>query len=131
MLHLTAGQDYRAAKSQELAQSEGARSFFWPLGPEADRSLSELLVTLRGSDEEGGAFDIPVPMGRTLPCRRAWLSGPVKAAEFTYEELCVANVGTFDYVALCEAFDVLVLTGVPRFSESDENAARRFAGLVD
>jgi len=76
------------------------------------------------------AFDVPVPMGRTLPCRRAWLQG-VRVAEFSYQELCEANVGTYDYVAVCEAFDAVALTGVPRFGEADEDAARRFASLVD
>ncbi|CAE7810991.1 Afg1l, partial [Symbiodinium microadriaticum] len=33
--------------------------------------------------------------------------------------------------ALCEAFDVIVVRRVPRFASSDENAARRFASLVD
>jgi len=71
-----------------------------------------------------------VTFGRTLPCRRAWLDG-IRAAEFSYEELCVANVGTADYVPVSEAFDVISLTGVPRFREADEDAARRFASLVD
>jgi len=59
------------------------------------------------------------------------VEGGVRAAEFSYEELCVRPVGTHDYIALCENFDVIVLTGVPRFSSTDENSARRFAGLVD
>ena len=35
------------------------------------------------------------------------------------------------FEALCEAFDVIVVRRVPRFASSDENAARRFASLVD
>jgi len=60
-----------------------------------------------GRDEVPAPYDIPVPMGRVLPCRRTWLNGHVRAAEFSYEELCVAAVGTYDYIAVCEAFDVI------------------------
>ena len=30
-----------------------------------------------------------------------------------------------------QAFDIIVVRGVPRFASSDENAARRFASMVD
>ncbi|CAE7839434.1 Afg1l, partial [Symbiodinium sp. KB8] len=60
-----------------------------------------------------------------------WRGNGLAAADFSFEELCVAAVGTHDYIALCEAFDVIVVRRVPRFASSDENAARRFASLVD
>jgi len=127
-VELSPGQDFRQWKSGELAGSE--RSFFWPLGPAADAQLAVALETLRRSSEPPVATTVPVPMGRVLQCRRAWLNG-VRAGEFSYEELCVAAVGTPDYLALCDAFDVIVLTGVPTFASSEEDAARRFASLVD
>merc|ERR1712232_714389 len=60
-----------------------------------------------------------------------WPDGPKRVAEFTYGELCERPIGTYDYIALCEQFDVIVLTGVPKFASTDENAARRFASFVD
>lgn len=128
---LTVGEDFRSTRSAQLAASSGARTFFWPLGREADECLASTLRAVLGGAEQPVAGEIAVPMGRTLPCRRMWRGGLVRAAEFSYEELCVKPVGTYDYIALCEEFDVVVLTGVPRFLASDENAARRFASLVD
>eukprot|EP00428_Durinskia_dybowskii_P056661 CAMPEP_0170327362 /NCGR_PEP_ID=MMETSP0116_2-20130129/64570_1 /TAXON_ID=400756 /ORGANISM="Durinskia baltica, Strain CSIRO CS-38" /LENGTH=524 /DNA_ID=CAMNT_0010580443 /DNA_START=25 /DNA_END=1596 /DNA_ORIENTATION=- len=134
-IRLSVGEDFRTSRSASLAAASGERTFFWPPGPEADRRLRSTLATLLG--EASGelpvptAGDIRVPMGRMLPCRRMWVDSHVRAAEFSYDELCTRPVGTYDYIALAENFDVLVLTGVPRFASTDENAARRFASLVD
>jgi len=129
-LEVETRQDFRLAQSQELAATDAARGFFWPLGDEASARLAQALVEIRGCEEPPMACEIPVPMGRVLPCHSAWLEG-VRVAQFSYQELCEANVGTYDYVAVSDAFDVIVLTEVPRFREADENAARRFASLVD
>lgn len=130
-VRLAAGEDFRATKSAQLAASGGDRAFFWPLGPETDRRLLERLESILGSSS-GPQFErIAVPMGRELPCSRVWRGNGLAAADFSFEELCVAAVGTHDYIALCEAFDVIVVRRVPRFASSDENAARRFASLVD
>jgi len=130
-VRLTVGEDYRATKSVELAASDGERTFFWPLGLDADVRLEQTLRLVLGSDEPPVPAEITVPMGRVLPCRKTWCTGETRACEFSYAELCLRPVGTYDYIALSEAFDVIVLTGVPRFASTDENAARRFAGLVD
>jgi len=129
-VHVDTSQDFRRTKSAELAAADAERGFFWPLGERASADLAKAMVLVRGCEEPPAACEIPVPMGRVLPCRRAWLGG-VRAAEFSYAELCEANVGTYDYVAISEAFDVIALTGVPSFGEADEDAARRFASLVD
>mmetsp|Transcript_103368 Transcript_103368/g.267361 ORF Transcript_103368/g.267361 Transcript_103368/m.267361 type:complete len:518 (-) Transcript_103368:116-1669(-) len=129
-VRLTAGEDFRTTKSRMQASLGGDRAFFWPLGPEADERLVATIREVRGSDEEPVAHEVPVSMGRKLNCRRVWLTG-VRTAEFSYSELCEAAVGTFDYVTLSEAFDVLVVTGIPMFKEGEEDAARRLASLVD
>lgn len=130
-VHLRAGEDFRTSRSAALAAANGARSFFWPLGQEAEDQLRATLTEVRrGCPAQPVAQEVPVPMGRTLPCRRVWLQG-VTAAEFSFQELCTAFVGVNDYIALAERFDVLVVTGVPRFESSQEDSARRFASLVD
>lgn len=127
---VTPGEDFRETKSRERAAAQGDRAFFWPLGPEAEAQLIDLVTRIRGCFEEPVSTDIAVPMGRVLRCRRAWLGG-TRVAEFSFEELCVAAVGTSDYMALCDGFDVVAVTGVPRFRETDEDSARRFAHFVD
>eukprot|EP00927_Polykrikos_kofoidii_P009753 TRINITY_DN14086_c0_g1_i1.p1 TRINITY_DN14086_c0_g1~~TRINITY_DN14086_c0_g1_i1.p1 ORF type:complete len:511 (-),score=65.64 TRINITY_DN14086_c0_g1_i1:190-1722(-) len=131
-IRLTVGEDFRYSKSVEMSVSNRERTFFWPLGPSASARLESMITSVLGEHAPlAAATTISVPMGRVLHCKRAWIGGNVRAGEFSYEELCVAAVGTYDYIALCESFDVIVLTGVPRFSNVDENAARRFASLVD
>jgi len=129
-VRLTAGEDFRTTKSQQQAALDGDRAFFWPLGPDADSRLATALQEVRGGDEAPVASSVPVSMGRSIPCRRAWLEG-VRTVEFSYAELCEAAVGVFDYVAICEQFDVIVVTDIPVFKEGDEDAARRLASLVD
>lgn len=128
-VYLKSVEDFRASKSEELAVREGDRTFFWPLGASADQRLASSLSALVG-DAMCTPAEITVPMGRVLRCRRAW-KGAIRVAEFSYEELCVSAVGAHDYIALCDNFDAVVITGVPCFSKGDENAARRFASLVD
>ncbi|CAE7192237.1 Afg1l [Symbiodinium natans] len=130
-VRLVVGEDFRATKSAQLAASDGDRAFFWPLGPETDLRLVERLESILGSCPGPRPECLPVPMGRTLQCSRVWRGTEAAAADFSFEELCVAAVGTHDYIALCEAFDVIVVRSVPRFASTDENAARRFASLVD
>merc|ERR1719401_2689567 len=54
-VHLTAGQDYRNSISLELAAGSGARSFFWPLGPEAEERLVAAIGVARGCEEPAEA----------------------------------------------------------------------------
>lgn len=130
-VRLESGFDFRSAKSQELAEADGPRALFWPLGQEAETNVLQALARVRGTSvEESVPVMVPGAFDRQLPCGRAWPKG-VRAAHFSFKELCVDAVGTVDYVALSEAFDVLVLTDVPRFRSSDEDSARRFAALVD
>eukprot|EP00811_Abedinium_folium_P034713 NODE_7572_length_1567_cov_4.956250.p1 GENE.NODE_7572_length_1567_cov_4.956250~~NODE_7572_length_1567_cov_4.956250.p1 ORF type:complete len:403 (-),score=106.71 NODE_7572_length_1567_cov_4.956250:110-1318(-) len=130
-VRLESGFDFRSAKSAALAETNGPRALFWPLGSEAEEKVSQALVRVRNGDKEAPvSVIVPGAFERRLPCRMAWPRG-VRAAQFSFEELCVHAVGNVDYVALSEAFDVLVLTGVPKFRSSDEDSARRFAALVD
>mmetsp|Transcript_75566 Transcript_75566/g.179548 ORF Transcript_75566/g.179548 Transcript_75566/m.179548 type:complete len:492 (+) Transcript_75566:82-1557(+) len=131
-IRLVVGEDFRHSKSAGLAATAGERTFFWPLGAEAEDKLTMALQAQVGPlAREPAAEDVQVPMGRTIHCRRVWRGGLATAAEFSYEELCVAAVGTYDYIALCQSFDIIVVRGVPRFHSTDENAARRFASMVD
>merc|ERR1719281_1566557 len=76
------------------------------------------------------AMDIPVMMGRSIHCRHAWPTG-VRIAQFTFEELCGRPVGATDFISLCDSFDALAVTGIPQFTETSEDEARRFVTLVD
>ena len=50
---------------------------------------------------------------------------------FEFEELCEKPRGSIDYIEIARAFNTVVISNMPRLSEHDANAARRFITLVD
>ena len=54
-----------------------------------------------------------------------------KACCFTFAELCRANVGAADYLAIARAFDIVVLSEIPQMDSRTLDIARRFITLVD
>ena len=71
--------------------------------------------------------EVEVAMGRSLAVPRA--AGGVCC--FTYAQLCGANVGASDYIALVAAYHTIALKSVPVFTSSNANTAYRFVKLVD
>ena len=45
--------------------------------------------------------------------------------------MCEAPRGPADYTAVAEAFNTLVLSGIPRLGPEQRNEARRFINLID
>ena len=80
---------------------------------------------LHGQEME--ATDVEVAMERSLHAARA--AGAI--ACFTFDELCGANVGASDYIAVVERFHTLALKGVPIFTAANRNTAYRFVKLID
>jgi cell division protein ZapE len=64
---------------------------------------------------------------RTIPA--LGLAGDV--AWFAFEALCDGPRSQNDYIEIAEQFGTVFLSGVPRFSEYQEDQARRFISLVD
>ncbi|KAM0797404.1 AFG1-like ATPase-domain-containing protein [Usnea florida] len=56
------------------------------------------------------------------------LSGVTK---WTFDELCVTNLGPADYITLASTFHTLILTDVPILTLLQKNEARRFITLLD
>jgi cell division protein ZapE len=113
-----------SATDHRLDRLKGAETYHTPLGPEADRALDAAWDQLaRGP---GTPLEIHVH-GRsvTLPEHR---NGVARA---TFADLCESPLGPADYLALAEAVDVLVLSGIPVFSPEKSNEAKRFVILVD
>lgn len=46
-------------------------------------------------------------------------------------DLCENNVGTTDFMALCQNIDTLILTDVPQLSIERRDLLRRFIWLID
>ena len=75
-------------------------------------------------EEERHALDIE---GRVIPYRHR--AGGV--VWFDFAVLCGGPRSYADYVDLCKRFHTVILSGVPRLSARQADAARRFTWLVD
>jgi cell division protein ZapE len=54
-----------------------------------------------------------------------------KVAKFTFDEICVGNLGPADYIALCKHFGVIVIARIPQLRFENHNEVLRFITLVD
>ena len=117
--------ELKAAKDYRLARMIGRPVYFMPLGPAADRALAQAFARL--TDEAAGE-----PVTLTVDGRKLAVPRHAKGvACFDYETLCRQPRGASDFIALCETFHALVLSGVPRLPSDRTDEAKRFMLLVD
>ncbi|WP_421724887.1 cell division protein ZapE [Bauldia sp.] len=119
VMELDSDQDYRLAKL-----SEGA-TYFTPLGATADAALESIWRSLTGG-AAGAERDLTVK-GRAVIVPRAWH----RIARFGFADLCETPLGTGDYAAIAEAFDVVMIDAIPVIAAGRRDVARRFINLID
>lgn len=77
--------------------------------------------------------DIP-PKNYLLDCDGRELICPITAldcAVFSFDQLCRSPLSSVDYIAICEKFNVIILSEIPELSSDEHNEARRFTKLID
>ena len=110
------GTDYRRLKMERVR--------VYHVGPDSETELENVFQELKDVEEERQALDVE---GRTIAYRRR--SGGV--VWFDFRVLCGGPRSYADYVDLAKRFHAVVLSGVPRLSARQSDAARRFTWLVD
>ncbi len=108
------GTDYRRLKIEKLQ--------VYHLG--GDAPLEKIFSELKDVEEEHQPLDVE---GRVIPYRKR-AGGLVW---FDFAELCGGPRSYADYVDLARRFHTVMLSGVPRMSPKESDAARRFTWLVD
>ena len=108
------GTDYRRLKME--------RTKAYHVG--TDAPLAAIFAQLRDVEEERQPLDVE---GRTIAYRKR-AGGLVW---FDFDVLCGGPRSYADYVDLAKRFHTVMLSGVPRMSAKDADAARRFTWLVD
>ena len=108
------GTDYRRLKMERMK--------VYHVG--SDAPLAKIFDELRDVEEEKQPLDVE---GRTIAYRKR-AGGLVW---FDFEVLCGGPRSYADYVDLAKRFHTVMLSGVPRMSPKDSDAARRFTWLVD
>ena len=114
VLQVDNGTDYRRLKMERLK--------VYHLGGDAE--FPRIFEELKDVEEERQALDIE---GRAIPCRKR-AGGLVW---FEFQVLCGGPRSYADYVDLARRFHTVMLSGVPRLSPRNADAARRFTWLVD
>ena len=119
VLHLDTPTDYR------LRALTAAPVYLTPAGPVADNALAAMFDRIA----PGSLRTEPVMVvnDRPIPLRRradgvAW---------FDFAALCEGPRSVADYVELARSYNTLLLSDVPQFSATTDDAARRFVHLVD
>jgi len=90
----------------------------------SDAPLSKIFEELKDVEEEKQPLDVE---GRTIPYRKR-AGGLVW---FDFDALCGGPRSYADYVDLTKRFHTIILSGVPRMSARQSDAARRFTWLID
>jgi cell division protein ZapE len=90
----------------------------------SDAPLTTIFEELKDVEEEKQPLDVE---GRSIPYRKR-AGGLVW---FDFEALCGGPRSYADYVDLTKRFHTIILSGVPRMSAKQSDAARRFTWLID
>jgi cell division protein ZapE len=110
------GTDYRRLKMERVRT--------YHVGPGAEAALTEIFAQLKDVEEEDHPLDVE---GRQIPYRKR-AGGLVW---FDFGVLCGGPRSYADYVDLARRFHTVMLSGVPKMSARNADAARRFTWLVD
>jgi cell division protein ZapE len=116
VVSVDSGVDYRRLKMEKVQ--------VYHLGADAPQQLEQIFQELKDVEEEKQPLDVE---GRAIPYRKR-AGGLVW---FDFEALCGGPRSYADYVDLTKRFHTIILSGVPRMSARQSDAARRFTWLID
>ncbi len=116
VLQVDNGTDYRRMKMERLR--------VYHTGAQTDHEMEKIFHELKDVEEERQPLDVD---GRTIAYRKR-AGGLVW---FDFEALCGGPRSYADYVDLARRFHTVMLSGIPRMSAKNADAARRFTWLVD
>jgi cell division protein ZapE len=119
VINLDAGIDYR------LRQLEQAPTYFDSTLAGTAAQLQRRFAALAGDSVTG-------PKVLSIEDRdlAAIATGP-GMAWFEFSELCEGPRSQNDYIELARSYHTIFISNIPRFTETDENAARRFIAAID
>jgi cell division protein ZapE len=118
VIQVDGGVDYRRRALQQV------KVYHAPLEPETDGALMQAFRRLAEVEEERHELDVE---GRVIPYRHR--AGGV--VWFDFKVICGWGRSQNDYIDLAKRFHAVVVSGVPRMSLEQADAARRFTLLVD
>jgi len=118
VIEVDGGVDYRKRALQQV------KVYHAPLAPDTDGALMQAFRSIAEVEEERHELDVE---GRVIPYRHR--AGGV--VWFDFKVICGWGRSQNDYIDLARRFHTVVVSGVPRMSLEQADAARRFTLLVD
>ena len=118
VIEVDGGIDYRKRALQQV------KVYHAPLAPDTDGALMQAFRSIAEVEEERHELDVE---GRVIPYRHR--AGGV--VWFDFKVICGWGRSQNDYIDLARRFHTVVVSGVPRMSLEQADAARRFTLLVD
>lgn len=128
VVELAADQDYRLNY-----QAAEQISYFCPLLDETDQDFAKparKFVKQAFREMTGGVLPHPdsiLMLGREL--QLAAVHNDILLSSF--KELCVQPLGSADYLAIAQRFNIVIIAAIPRLSAEKRNEAKRFVTLID
>ena len=110
--------------------AEGIETFFFSLNSDNDDLGSQYNDVLRGhwNEEKSVEKTLDTAFGRKL---NVATSADGSIAKFTFDQLCNVELGSSDYRAIAQYFNLIIIEGIPQLSLKEHDQARRFITLVD
>jgi cell division protein ZapE len=119
VVHLGGGADYRQLPLV------AARSY-WPSDAPASETQLERLFRSACAGARSGPTRLSV-QGRPIETRDSCAA----AVWFEFDAVCATSRNAADYLELAQRYRAIFVSGVPRFTSADDDAARRFLMLID
>lgn len=121
VINIDNGVDYR------LRSLEQASLFHNPADEASEQALLKQFESIAPDLDECEVNSELEVLGRKIPFRREcediiW---------FDFKELCEGPRSANDYIEIARCYHAVVITGVPRFTGDNDDAARRFITLID
>jgi len=121
-VHVDGARDYRLRILQRSV------TYLQPLGASAESSLANAFSRMAGESMEARSSIHGLTVnGRVIAVRRR-AHGIVW---FSFAALCEQARSSSDYTEIAQAFNTVLLSGVPRMGETALDAVRRFINLID
>lgn len=112
--------DYRLQHIRSLNQT-----YIFPLNKNSQKFIDEVFEKL--TNRQNFCSDEIIIKGRKILVPKAY--GDI--AEFSFSDLCDANLGAEDYIEIARTYSTIILKNVPKLQKDDYNLALRFIKLVD
>jgi cell division protein ZapE len=119
VLHLDGDTDHRLRKLTH------ADTYFTPVNDASEHAMEQRFSGLAPSL---GVMDMPLNINhRKISCLRC--AGDV--VWFNFYQLCQGPRSSADYIELAQRFHTVLISGIPKMGEDEEDLAHRFVDLVD